>query len=123
MHLGLNYAITSSMYLRAIVATILGMYTSAVHAGTFPTTNWGVDSSLTTKDIVDNVLDIGISTIYYLCSAIFIIGAFLFTISAGDEKRKSAGKDLMIGAVIGIAIVVGARGILNIVYFLVYGNI
>ena len=41
----------------------------------------------------------------------------MFTISAGDEGRKGTGKSLMIGALIGAAVTLGAGAIFNTVLF------
>lgn len=88
------------------------------------TGSFGIEQAsgpLTIPQIINNVISVGVYSIGFVCTAIFIAGALFFTISAGDEQRKSLGKDLMIGAVIGIAVVAGARGILNMAYFFLYG--
>ncbi len=86
------------------------------------TQKWDLEGSgLTTDQIVGNIIEVGTKSIVAVCTAIFIIGALLFSTSAGDEKRKSTGKDLMIGAVMGVAVVAGAKGIFKIVYFVIYG--
>ena len=111
------------MYNRLITAVFLGLLAPKAHA-TLSTGSFGIEQSSGALDIptiVNNVVTVATNSIGYLCTAIFIVGALLFTISAGDEQRKSTGKDLMLGAVIGIAIVAGARGILNLVYFFLYG--
>lgn len=109
------------MYYQLIAA----LFAPTAHAqGTLSTGSFGIEQSsgpLTISTMVNNVVTVGTNSIGYLCTAIFIAGALLFTVSAGDEQRKSLGKDLMIGAIIGIAIVAGARGILNLVYFFLYG--
>lgn len=95
------------------------------YAATLSTGQFGIEQSAGTLSIgiiVGNILSVANDTIVAVCTAIFIAGAFFFTISAGDEQRKSLGKDLMIGAIIGIAVVVGARQILNIAYFFLYGS-
>lgn len=94
------------------------------YAATLGTGSFGIEESAGTLNIgliVGNVISVAEYTITAVCSAIFIAGAFFFTVSAGDEQRKSLGKDLMVGAVIGIAVVMGARGILNMAYFFLYG--
>jgi hypothetical protein len=112
------------MYYRLITAITLGMFAPKAHAGTLTTSGFGIEASsgpLTIPIMINNVISVAINSITAVCTAIFIVGALLFTISAGDEQRKSLGKDLMIGAMIGIAIVTGARGIMNLVYFFLYG--
>jgi hypothetical protein len=68
---------------------------------------------------VASFVQVANDTIGIVCTALFIVGAFFFTISAGDDARKSLGVDLMKGAAMGMAVVIGANGIINmIVYFL-----
>jgi hypothetical protein len=57
----------------------------------------------------------------FVCLAVFLGGAFTYIISAGAEDRKGLGKSMMIGAVIGLAVVVGAQAIMNTILFFVYG--
>ena len=95
-----------------------------VHAYTLSTGNFGIEASSgpqTIDTVTNNVIGVALSSIGFLCTAVFIAGAFMFAISAGDEQRKSLGRDLMLGAVMGIAIVYGARGILNLAYYFLYG--
>jgi hypothetical protein len=80
-----------------------------------------VTGPLNVPTVISNILTVMLGTITLVCIAIFIAGAFFLTISAGDEQRKSLGKDLMIGAVIGIIIVVAAKAILQLAFFFVYG--
>lgn len=51
--------------------------------------------------------------------AMFVIGAFLYTISGIKEDYKQKGKDMMIGSILALAVVSGAYAILRTVdYFL-----
>lgn len=114
---------THAMHYGFVAAIAIGLLAPSLAHATLNTGSFGIEQSAGTLDIptiVGNVISVGLNSIGYLCTAIFIAGALLFTISAGDEQRKSLGKDLMIGAVIGIAVVAGARGILNLVYFFLY---
>ena len=111
------------MYYRLCTAILVWLFPPHAHAGVLHTGTFGIEQSsgaLTIPVIVNNVVSVAVNSIGYLCTAVFIAGAVLFAASAGDEQRKSLGKDLMIGAVIGIAIVAGARGILNLVFFFMY---
>ncbi|HLD32984.1 MAG TPA: hypothetical protein VJB10_05355 [Candidatus Peribacteraceae bacterium] len=113
---------TNAMYYRLCTAILVWLFAPRAHA-TLSTGNFGIEQSsgaLTIPVIVNNVVSVAVNSIGYVCTAVFIAGAVLFAASAGDEQRKSLGKDLMIGAVIGIAIVAGARGILNLAYFFMY---
>lgn len=85
----------------------------------FGESSGGIGTDLTPGDIILNIADTLLRTIGAVASAIFITGAFLYIISFEKEERKNQGKEFMIGALIGIAIVVGAKGILNtVLYFL-----
>ena len=72
-------------------------------------------------DIVNNVLFVLQGAIVVVCTCIFIVGGLVFAISGGNEDKKSRGKDLMFGSLIGMGIVLAAKGIMNMVYFFVYG--
>ncbi|PIQ76834.1 hypothetical protein COU78_00850 [Candidatus Peregrinibacteria bacterium CG10_big_fil_rev_8_21_14_0_10_49_24] len=111
--------------LPTIVSAVLTLLAPKAYAAQLATGQFGIEQSagtLTISIIVSNVLSVAQDTIVPVCTAIFIAGAFFFTVSAGDEQRKSLGKDLMIGALIGIAVVVGVRQILNMAYFFLYGS-
>ena len=86
--------------------------------------NFGIEaggSSLNITQLFINIQGGLFAVIMVICTAIFIAGAFFFAISAGDEQRKSLGKDLMVGAVIGLIIVVGAKAIVNLTFNFIYG--
>lgn len=73
------------------------------------------------KDIVKSVLEVATVTIYSVATVTFVAGAGFMIISGGDEGRRSKGKSMMIGAVIAVAVVLGAKGILNTIMFFIYG--
>ena len=50
----------------------------------------------------------------------FIIGGFLVVISRGQEPYLPRGKALMIESLIGLALVLGAQGILRLVVWVLY---
>jgi len=52
--------------------------------------------------------------------AIFLIGAFLMTISGGKDTLLQAGKRAMINSLVGLAIIVGCYGIYRTLEFLLY---
>ena len=83
---------------------------------------WGPASGLTAAGGINNVTNMLMNTGWYVCTAIFIAGAFFFIISLGQESRSGLGKGMMIGAVIGAIVIGGARLILNTVMYFVYGN-
>ena len=54
--------------------------------------------------------------------AIFVVGAFLMTISAGNDTLLQAAKRALKGSLIGIAIVTGSYGIYRTVQFLLFSG-
>lgn len=77
--------------------------------------------ALTVPNAFNNVISVMEGTILPICAAIFGFGALLYVASAGNDERKNQGKDFMVGAVIGLAIVVGSRAILDLTMFFIYG--
>lgn len=61
------------------------------------------------------------NTIMPVCGAIFALGALLYIASAGNDERKNQGKEFMIGAVIGLGVVVAANTILDLTIYFIYG--
>ncbi|TSC80482.1 MAG: hypothetical protein G01um101425_136 [Candidatus Peregrinibacteria bacterium Gr01-1014_25] len=55
------------------------------------------------------------------CTVAFIVGALMIVISRGQEPFLPRGKTLMIESLIGLALVLGAQGILRIVVSVLYG--
>jgi len=55
----------------------------------------------------------------FVCGTIFMIGTFFVVISGGGEK-KDAGKKMMIGALIGLAVILGAYAIMRTIFFVLY---
>ena len=69
--------------------------------------------------IVTNVVNFLAATITSVATAMFLVGAFMIVLSGAKEDFKQKGKDLMIGSIISIAVVLGAYGIYRTVgYFL-----
>ncbi|MDP6575930.1 MAG: hypothetical protein QF755_05590 [Candidatus Peribacteraceae bacterium] len=84
---------------------------------------WGPAAGLTAPGAIANVTNMLVATGWYVCTAIFVAGAFFFVISlGGQESRSGLGKGMMIGAIIGAIVISGARVILNTVMYFVYAN-
>ncbi|MDD4287156.1 MAG: hypothetical protein PHO20_03750 [Candidatus Peribacteraceae bacterium] len=88
--------------------------------GSFTVTSWGYGDR-TWQSILGSIVNMLKSTITMASVAVFVTGAFLFAISAGDEKRKSNGKNMMIGALWALGIVLGAQAILRTASYFVWG--
>lgn len=81
--------------------------------------NVGVGTSLTVGQIIERIIIFLSASISALSVAMFVVGAFLITLSGVKEDLKDRGKNLMIGSVIALAIVAGAYAMLRTVdYFL-----
>lgn len=84
-------------------------------------TSWtGIDPNLGVADVIANIANVLATTIEAICVTIFVAGALLFIISAGNEQRKTLGKDMMISSVIGFAVVLASQGIMNAVLWFLY---
>lgn len=66
---------------------------------------------------VGNALSFAIE---FVCTALFLIGAFLYTASRGQDQWVQKGKDFMLGSVLGLMTVVGSYAILRTVYYFIY---
>ncbi len=76
---------------------------------------------ITWSEIINNLLFVIAMTIFYVAAAAFLIGALMYTAGFINEEYKSKGKQLMIGSLTGMALVLAARAIFNAAYFFVYG--
>jgi len=87
---------------------------------TLDTSKFGMNIEI--DQIVQNIVNVLLVTIVPVATALFAVGAFLYIISGEKEDRKNRGKDFMIGALIGTAVVVGAKGIVNLTMYFIYGS-
>lgn len=56
-----------------------------------------------------------------VAALVFLIGAFMFVLSRGKEDWISRGKEMMFGAIAGMAVVLCSYGILRTMYFFLFG--
>ncbi len=76
-------------------------------------------TSFTFWGIITRIIAYMAGAIAAVAMAMFTVGAFFVTISGAKEDYKQKGKDLMIGAVLSLAVVFGAYAILRTIdYFL-----
>ena len=75
---------------------------------------------ITWTEIINNVILTLGYTIFYVSTAAFMVGALMYTAGFVNEEYKSKGKNLMIGSLMGMAIVLSAKAIFNAAYFFVY---
>lgn len=90
------------------------------HAQTLDTQQWGFN--VTAADIVSNVQSTLAMSIVALATMGFLLGALLYIAGGQKEELKNRGREFMFGAIIGIAIVMGVNGIVNLVMHFIYGS-
>ncbi|TSC97745.1 MAG: hypothetical protein Greene101449_1096 [Candidatus Peregrinibacteria bacterium Greene1014_49] len=85
---------------------------------------WNVDSAAHQFDTMyTNIIKVLMSSIVNICIAVFITGALLYVIgSFGKEDLKSNGKNMMIGALIGLLIVQLGRAIVHVTLLFLYNG-
>lgn len=96
------------------------LWSHAAYAQTLDTSSLGPD--ITPNNMVDSVVATLQGSVIPVAVAVFTIGAALYVISGEKEDRKNQGKEFMIGALIGVAIVVAAKAILNLTIYFIYGT-
>ena len=77
---------------------------------------------ITWSNIVNNIVATLGVTIFFVSVAAFLIGSLMHISGFVSEENKNKGKNLMIGALFGMAVVLSAKAIFNTAYFFVYGN-
>lgn len=77
----------------------------------------GTGTSYTFLDIVSRIITYLTGMIGLIALTMFIVGAFMVTLSGVKEDLRERGKDMMIGSVISMAVVAGAYAILRTIDF------
>jgi hypothetical protein len=86
----------------------------------FEVSTWAY-GDVTWESIVGSIGEMLTATIEIASMAVFVTGGFFFAISAGDENRKSKGKNMMIYSLVALGIVVGAKGIMRTISYFIWG--
>lgn len=76
--------------------------------------NVGLDS-LSPVDIIQNAVQYIASLAAIITLGVFIYGAVMFILSAGDESRAAKAKKIMLFAIVGLLLVGGAYAVIAIV--------
>lgn len=76
-----------------------------------------IGTKLSWEQLTGNIINFLAMSIGFLTVAIFIYGALLLTASGAHEEWKNKGKDIMIGSLVAMIIVLGAYAILRTVAF------
>lgn len=97
----------------------------AYTAQTFPLEKITLDPAVGNLSISDIVANIGYAmfdTIFFVSSAVFVWGAFLYVSSAFREENKNNGKEYMVGAIIGLVIVLASKVILDTIMKFIFAT-
>lgn len=104
-----------------IVATFLPASTQAapLDVSSLFDWEWGV-GGLSIGDVLFNIITVLQTAIGYVCGGLFFIGAYLY-MTAGSVDDGALGKKIMKGSLMGLFIVLGAKGIMGTILYFVYG--
>lgn len=94
-----------------------------VQAYTYTTTKFPIVigmPSLTPQAVLENVVQFLLGAGGFVCITVFMLGAFYMVFSRGKEDLLQKGKDLMIGAVVGLAVILGSYGIIRTFFYVLY---
>ncbi|SRR3989339_751852 len=70
--------------------------------------------------VLQQLVTLGVVWIGPLCLTMFLIGAFVTVAGAGKEEHAKRGKTIMVGSLIGLAIVLLSYTIIKAIYFVIY---
>jgi hypothetical protein len=85
------------------------------------TLNVDIGTQFSISQIFQRVIFFLAASITAIGSAMFVVGAFMIILSGVKEDMKQRGKDLMIGSLLGVGVVLGAYAILRTVAFFIAG--
>ena len=83
---------------------------------------WLGIACLTNAQIILKILTALFTSAALVCVAIFLIGAACLVFSAGNDTLLQKGKGMMVGSMIGLALIVGSFGIYRTVIFILYAG-
>lgn len=78
-----------------------------------------IGTSLSWEGLTTNIINFLAASIGFVTVAIFIYGALLLTASGVHEEWRNKGKDIMIGSLVAMIVVLGAYAILRTVAFFI----
>jgi len=83
---------------------------------------WGGFACLTNAQVTVNLINAAFVSISFLAVTIFLVGALLWVLSAGNDTLIQRGKGMMELSLIGLALVVGSYGIYRTIVFILYSG-
>ncbi|MEI8230452.1 MAG: TrbC/VirB2 family protein [Candidatus Peregrinibacteria bacterium] len=92
----------------------------AQDSSSFVVSSWGY-GKLNWADILRNVMTMLTGTVEIAAVAVFVVGAFFYTMSGVDQNLNSNGKKAMIGSLVGLGIVLGAQAMIRTAAFFIWG--
>lgn len=104
------------MHMRALYAMLLIAIAEAGSTGPFLVPG----ANVTPAGIIGRIVGLLKGVIVAFCTVIFVLGALFMILGAGKEDMLQKGKTMMIGGVIGLAVVIGAPIILRM-FFNLFG--
>ncbi len=103
---------------RVLPASLLAFVPAIAAAQRTLTVELGTRQSI--LEIGENVVTFLARSIGIVCAALVILGALFIVASRGEDPLKSRGKDLVLYSLIGLAVVLGSAGILQMVFYILY---
>lgn len=102
----------------ALYATLLMVLPELAAAQRSIVVNTGIRASI--PQIMTKIVSFLAVTSVMFTITLFLIGAFKMVMYGYNENKLKEGKDLMIGSLIGLCVILGSYGILRTVLYLVY---
>lgn len=106
-------------FIRPVVALLLSLLPVVAHAQRTLTVELGARMSI--AEVASNIVSFLSRSAGIICATLVIIGALFIVVSRGEDPWKSRGQDLVIYSLVGLAIILGAAGIIRVIYFVIYG--
>lgn len=111
-------------FLRAIPGALLGLLAPIAEAASSPgfklNACWAGIACVKPGPLFQQMNNAFFAAAGMIALSIFLVGAFMMTISAGHDPLLQSGKRAMKGSLIGIALVTGSYGIYRTVVFWLY---
>jgi len=82
--------------------------------------SFSISAFTSVGQILNSIISFLAGSIIWVGAAMFGVGGLMMVFGGGSEKSKSWGKDLMIGSIVGIGVVLGAYAIYQTVVWIVY---
>jgi Type IV secretion system pilin len=83
--------------------------------GFIPNVGYAATTFKTFADIVINLLNLGVEFLMGLALLGFVVGMIRFIVTAGDDKSRADGKQLMVWGMISLFVMLSVWGIVQII--------